>query len=201
MPEIGLQQAKSQRARKAICRATIESLAEDGYSETSLKRVALVAGFSKGALQHHFPTKEDLIAATVDELLARTFKPIKKPLADVDDALAAAWTRFINTPGYLALLEILVAIRTDKPLKGRLTDDLRAWGERLDAQTLELYEAVSGDETEAVMLLNMTRSFMRGLLIQSGYGASSKDTARYVSKWLELVSPLLKLRGSEKGVE
>ncbi|GIS20510.1 MAG: hypothetical protein CM15mP120_24260 [Pseudomonadota bacterium] len=70
--EVGLQQAKSERARAAICDATIASLAAVGYAETSINRVAAMADFSKGAVQHHFPTKEDLIAATVDALLLRT---------------------------------------------------------------------------------------------------------------------------------
>ena len=70
--EVGLQQAKSERARATICEATIASLADFGYGETSLNRVAAIAAFSKGAVQHHFHTKEDLIAATVDTLLLRT---------------------------------------------------------------------------------------------------------------------------------
>ena len=47
MPEAGVQQAKSERARKAICEATIDSLVEVGYAETSLNRVAATAGFSQ----------------------------------------------------------------------------------------------------------------------------------------------------------
>ena len=194
MPEAGIQQAKSQRARQAFCNATIDSLEAVGYVETSLKRVAQVAGFSKGAIQHHFPTKEDLIAATVDELLARTMKPPRAEPRNVAAALKEAWTRYINTPAYLALLEILIAVRTDRQLKQRVAGDLKAWGERLDEQTRDRYLAVSGDESEAVMLLNMTRSFMRGLLIQEGYGVSQKDSARYVEKWLELIEPLLQMK-------
>ena len=194
MPEAGIQQAKSQRARQAFCNAMIDSLVAVGYVETSLKRVAQVAGFSKGAIQHHFPTKEDLIAATVDELLARTMKPPRAEPRNVAAALKEAWTRYINTPAYLALLEILIAVRTDRQLKQRVAGDLKAWGERLDEQTRDRYLAVSGDESEAVMLLNMTRSFMRGLLIQEGYGVSQKDSARYVEKWLELIEPLLQMK-------
>ena len=108
MPETGLQQAKSHRARKAICTATIDLLVELGYAETSLNRVAAQAGFSKGALQHHFPNKEDLIAATVDELLARTFKPPRTKPGSVGQVLTGFWTRFINTPAYRALMEYSV---------------------------------------------------------------------------------------------
>ena len=52
--EVGLQQAKSERARAAICDATIASLAAVGYAETSINRVAAMADFSKGAVQYHF---------------------------------------------------------------------------------------------------------------------------------------------------
>ncbi len=113
--EVGKQQAKSLRARAAITKATIDCLYQRGYGETTLSRVAAKALFSKGALQHHFPTKEDLMAATADELLSRPFtrtvKPESRPTT-VEEALTLSWRRMQNTPGYRALLEILIAART-----------------------------------------------------------------------------------------
>ena len=197
--EKGLQQAKSDRAREAICTATIDSLVDVGYSETSLNRVAGAAGFSKGALQHHFPTKEDLIAATVDVLLQRTVKPqpSRKRPHTVEQSLTNAWTKFINTPAYRALMEVLNATRTDRDLQKRLDGELLNWGRKLDQQAVLNYEALSGEESDVVMLLNMSRSFMRGLLIQERYGAGSEETTQYVNKWIELVAPLLKLKSCD----
>ena len=199
MSKPGPQQVKSQRARDAICAATIDLLAETGYAETSLNRVAASAGFSKGALQHHFPTKEDLIAATVDVLLSRTItlSVAKKPPETVEQALAIAWYRFIDTEPYRALMEVLTAARTDKTLRKRLGPDLVHWGKILDEQTLDTYEAVSGDDGEAAMLLKMTRSFMHGLLVQEAYGTTREQNRQYVDKWIELVAPMLKLRGKD----
>ena len=171
----------------AICDATIASLAEVGYAETSLKRVAAMADFSKGAVQHHFHTKEDLIAATVDTLLLRTVQARATQPQTVEDALLEAWQRFINTPAYRALMEVLNAARTDSALRQRIASDLVDWGQKLDQQSLARYRSVSGDAEEVVMLLNMTRSFMRGLLIQEQYGVTSSTTADYVRKWIELI--------------
>ena len=56
--EVGLQQAKSERARAAICDATIASLAAVGYAETSINRVAAMADFSKGAVSTTFQPKK-----------------------------------------------------------------------------------------------------------------------------------------------
>ena len=191
--EVGLQQAKSERARAAICDATIAALAEVGYAETSLNRVAAMADFSKGAVQHHFPTKEDLIAATLDALLLRTVQSRAAQAKSDEEALLEAWQRFINTPAYRALMEVLNAARTDTALRQRIASDLVDWGQKLDQQSLSRYQAVSGNGEDVVMLLNMTRSFMRGLLIQEQYGVTSAATLDYVRKWIELIAPLLEL--------
>ena len=196
--EVGLQQAKSERARASICDATIAALAEVGYAETSLNRVASMADFSKGAVQHLFPTKEDLIAATLDTLLLRTVQSRIAEPKSVEDALLEAWQRFINTPAYRALMEVLNAARTDAALRQRISSDLVDWGKKLDQQSLARYQSVSGNAEDVVMLLNMTRSFMRGLLIQEEYGVTAATTLNYVRKWIELIAPLLKL--SEQSV-
>ena len=192
--QLGLQQAKSARAREGICSATISSLAAVGYAETSIIRVAQMAGFSKGAVQHHFPTKEDLIAATVDTLLLSTVQRKESQSVSVEAALMDAWQRFINTAAYRALMEVLNASRTDKALAHRIADELVDWGKNLDQQSLASYRASSGNDQEVVMLLNMTRSFMRGLLIQEHYGVDQQTTQSYVKKWIELIAPLLELR-------
>lgn len=194
---IGKQQAKSIRAREAICEATIGLLVEFGYAETSLNRVAANAGFSKGALQHHYPSKEDLISATLNRLLERPFKRARNPVENAEEALMVAWTKYIDTPAYRALLEIFNAARTDDLLQTRIADELLDWGRALDEQSLEQYEAISGDDDEVVMLLNMTRSFMRGLLVQESYGNDRVKSLLYIKKWISLISPLIKLRTEE----
>jgi len=195
----GKQKTKSIRARGAICEATIELLVEVGYAETSLNRVAANAGFSKGALQHHYPSKEDLIAATVNRLLERPFQRDPNPAKNVEDALWIAWKKYINTPAYRALLEILNAARTDELLQTRIAGELLEWGRALDEQALAQYESISGDDEEVVMLLNMTRSFMRGLLVQEHYGNDSVKSLAYIKKWVTLISPLITLRQEPRG--
>jgi AcrR family transcriptional regulator len=198
--EQGLQQLKSARARESICNAAIGLLAKVGYAETTIAGVAQDAGFSKGAVQYHFPTKEELIAATVEHLLMRTVSSASQRYENVESALMNAWQRLINTSAYRALLEVLNAARIDGKLRLRISAELLAWGKNLDQQSLDIYQSANTELTsqqgdaEVVMLLNMTRSFMRGLLIQEQYGVSPEETLSYVSKWIEMVTPLLALR-------
>jgi len=197
--ELSPQQAKSLRARQAICGATIDLLVEAGYAETSLNRVAAAAGFSKGALQHHFPSKEDLIAATVNELLSRTEHSSEgqSPPKTVEQSLFDTWKRYINTDPYRALMEIFAAARTDEALRARLNPILVRWGKKLEQQAAYVYESVNGDDSDAVMLSAMNRSFMRGLLVEGHYGTSREQISKYVDRWIELIAPLLKLRGQD----
>ena len=200
--EQGLQQLKSARARDSMCKATIQLLAELGYAETTIAGVAQNAGFSKGAVQYHFPTKEELIAATVEYLLMRTVSSASQSYESVDSALLNAWQRLVNTSAYRALLEVLNAARIDRKLRLRISAELVAWGKNLDQQSLTIYQSANEQlpahegDAEVVMLLNMTRSFMRGLLTQEQYGVSPEEKLTYVAKWIELISPMLKLRST-----
>ena len=200
--EQGLQQLKSARARDSMCKATIQLLAELGYAETTIAGVAQNAGFSKGAVQYHFPTKEELIAATVEHLLMRTVSSASQSYESVDSALLNAWQRLVNTSAYRALLEVLNAARIDRKLRLRISAELVAWGKNLDQQSLTIYQSANEQlpahegDAEVVMLLNMTRSFMRGLLTQEQYGVSPEEKLTYVAKWIELISPMLKLRST-----
>ena len=200
--EQGLQQLKSARARDSMCKATIQLLAELGYAETTIAGLAQNAGFSKGAVQYHFPTKEELIAATVEHLLMRTVSSASQSYESVDSALLNAWQRLVNTSAYRALLEVLNAARIDRKLRLRISAELVAWGKNLDKQSLTIYQSANEQlpahegDTEVVMLLNMTRSFMRGLLTQEQYGVSPEETLTYVAKWVELIAPMLKLRST-----
>ena len=191
-----MQKEKSDRARNAICSAAIQSLIEFGYSETSLNRIARLAGLSKGALQHHYASKEDLIAETANVLLSQSFTllPTRRPLKTVEQTLMYSWKRFVRAPAYRALLEIFIAVRTDEDLRHRISSSLGDWRERLDRQAIDAFESVEGDGREVVLLLNMTRAFMRGLLIEEVYGVSEQRMQRALEKWISLVAPLLKLR-------
>ncbi len=70
----GKQEQKRAIARNRICRAVTECLVEHGYADTSINRVVERAGVSKGALQHHFPSKEDLFKAVVRESIVGRFE-------------------------------------------------------------------------------------------------------------------------------
>ena len=68
------QQEKSEETRRRVCAGAAACLFENGYHGASIKLITEYAGVSQGALQHHFPSKEDLVATTAEYLLSRALK-------------------------------------------------------------------------------------------------------------------------------
>src|SRR5438128_11275157 len=58
-------QERSRATRRALLDAAVECLAELGWSGSTIAVVAQRAGVSRGAAQHHFPTREDLYTAAI----------------------------------------------------------------------------------------------------------------------------------------
>jgi AcrR family transcriptional regulator len=109
--------------RGRLLDATIDCLAERGYSGFSTNDVVRRAGVSRGALAHHFPAKADLVAAAADRLIElraaefrQRFEAITPRRRTFARALDVLWT-FFDDPSFAALLELLVAARTDPELR------------------------------------------------------------------------------------
>src|SRR6478752_8378375 len=59
-------QDRSRVTRGHLLEVTIDCLAELGWGATTVSLVAQRARVSRGATQHHFPTREDLITAALE---------------------------------------------------------------------------------------------------------------------------------------
>ena len=55
--------------RAAVLRAAIDLFIAQGYDATSISDLAASLGVTKSAVYHHFPSKESLLAAALDEAL------------------------------------------------------------------------------------------------------------------------------------
>jgi AcrR family transcriptional regulator len=189
----GKQELKSERARRIICEATVACLFELGYSETTISRVVEKAGVSKGALQHHFPSKEDLMASTASYLLARPVEySTRETTLSIRERLRTFWERMTNTRAYLALLEILIAARTDKVLQARIAGGLKISITEIDERFLpNIGELEKKDQDDVLLLMTANRCLMRGLLVENQYGISEARQREVLERWFDLLAPEL----------
>ena len=201
--DMSIKARQTSAARATLIEATIACLDTYGYAATSINRIQEKASVSRGALTHHFPSKEDLIVATLDRLLISTLHP-SLPSKDIHKAAGLAEDlQFIarslsRSRNGRALAEVLLATRTDVQLKARVAPRLREWNDMIDEAILGYYKSAAADDADVVLLWTITRSFLRGLVLQEPFSSSEETFERMIARFSDLVSPLLVKRKPNK---
>jgi AcrR family transcriptional regulator len=117
------QQERSATTRAQVLDATLASLVEDGYSATSISAIQARAGVARGTLLHHFPTRAALLVAVVEDVAARRLRVLEDEsehrTGGWDAAVDLVWGD-LQSPVFLAVLELWVAARTDDDLRDAL---------------------------------------------------------------------------------
>jgi len=127
-----VREPKQQRSREThirILKATLECLADLGYSEVSTMRVAERAGVSKGALFQRFPSRIALIVAAVEyyhtdsrEQGESLFSEVilAAPLRERASAYIHNLWLLVKAPSYSGINEVWLAARTNEELRRAL---------------------------------------------------------------------------------
>jgi len=194
------------KAKRIICEATIRCLDKYGYAKTSTNRITQEAGISRGALTHHFATKEDLIVETANNILRPTVKAPRKPppnkglspedyeLSIIKGDLIRLWQQVVNTAEGRALLEILVAYRTDEKLKARIKPDLILWNDRMQRSILQNYILSDGDDSRFERVWQVARVFYRGLITHDAFLKDPADLDLIIEEFVNMLAPMMQRR-------
>ena len=179
--------------RRRIFEGATACIAANGYHRTSISQVAQQCGVSVGALQHHFPSKLDLMAATAEYLLSlalRWFSEAKEDFSRdpeaYEKALFRAWREVFKTREYAACLEILVAARTDSDLKMRIMPALADWRSSLDAELAALFPQ-EADRCGVEAGLTISRALMTGLLVKEDLMGDEESIDNALKAWVKVL--------------
>lgn len=81
-------QEKSLRTRALLLDAAIDSLAEVGYASASIADITARAGVTRGAQLHHFHTRQELFAQTIEHLTQRQQEALQRRVRTLGAASA-----------------------------------------------------------------------------------------------------------------
>lgn len=169
------QAERSAHTRALLLDATIESLVEVGYAGTSTTGVATRAGVSRGAQTHHFPTKSDLVVAAVEHVFAtqeRAFRTAFDALPTehrtLDGAIDILWG-IIKGPAYAAILELIVAARTDPELSAVVQGVAAGFEQAVRTQLAELFPELA-HAAAANNLVGFAFAILQGTAISDSVG-------------------------------
>jgi AcrR family transcriptional regulator len=190
------QAERSERTRALLLDATIECLLDLGYAGTSVNEICKRAGLSRGAQQHHFATKAELMAHAVEYLVTQLRDQVMDSvhrLAGDPDRVAKGidllWQSFSGTLS-TAAMELWVAARTDPELSGALLPVDRALGRA----TYDLYRELAWHDVPADRmdtLFWLTLNLTRGLAMDAMIGGDPARREHLLDEWKRIATELL----------
>ncbi|HEY4420195.1 MAG TPA: TetR/AcrR family transcriptional regulator [Pseudonocardia sp.] len=182
---------------RRIVDVAVESLVESGFAATTTVEVQRRAGLSRGALLHHFPTKEQLFTAAVHRLVEFHLEAMREELAaappDTDPVARGVWVlrRASRRPSFGAELELWGAARTDE----RLRTALRSAERGALAELHAVIDAIFGPEIAArpgyPIVVDLTVQLMRGLAISASLQERVREEEPLIDHWADIVRGLL----------
>jgi len=169
---------RSQKERSAetsakLMGSTIDLLHLQGFSRTTTANIALHAGVSRGALTHHFASREAIISASVADLLSKTARDLHRFAEEVmeragssDEIVDYIW-RMMNDRLFLVTIEYLPEARHNEDFRQQLLPTVREFHAGLDAvwTALAIRAGADADHTRTVM--NATMCLVRGMISQT----------------------------------
>jgi len=165
------QEQRSAETKAAINEATIRCLIARGYAGTTMTSVPEAAGVSRGAVTHHFASKQEMLLAAIDHLARRLevdMRAASERSADDTDRLSAVmqmlWQRFRGDLFYAAN-ELWTAARTDPILHQALSASERQLGRRHRQLIADLLGEEIASLPNFALALDTTLNLMRGMAV------------------------------------
>ena len=112
---------RSQRKRAAVLQSAIAEFQASGFRDTSMDRIAERAEVSKRTVYHHFPSKEELFRAIVDQLIEQSRQAVGVPYDANQDLepqlreLGRQEARLMSSQDFLSTVRVLLAEAVRSP--------------------------------------------------------------------------------------
>ncbi|MEE4021479.1 TetR/AcrR family transcriptional regulator [Gordonia sp. PKS22-38] len=191
------QQERSRLTRERLLRSTIDALAHDGWSAATVAAVAMRAGVSRGAAQHHFPTREALITAVLEQVFDDMTSTASTTLAalpdDETERVAAAVDRAVaiyTGPQFKAALQVWAAAASDPALRELILPMEDKFARAAHQMTVAALDP-DGRYPDSRRIAQVTLDLARGLGLADTLSDDSKRRAQVVATWTAMVSAVL----------
>jgi AcrR family transcriptional regulator len=128
-------QERSRTRRQRLLDAALTVFTENGYSDTAIDKVAKASETSKGGLYFHFPSKQALFLALLDESSEALLERVRAAMGHESDPLAR---------GEAALREVLLAFGDHRLLARLLLVEAVGAGKEFNARLNRMHAEFAG---------------------------------------------------------
>jgi AcrR family transcriptional regulator len=191
-------QERSRATRQRLLESAIDCLATRGWTATTVTVVAGHAGVSRGAAQHHFPTREDLIIAAL-EFISDSRVALLREATDLPDgpgrteAVIMRMVDLFTDRLFKAALQVWTAAAADESLRQRIRPLEARIGRAAHHLTVQL---LGVDDTDPVAhrLVQATLDLARGLGLADLLTNDSARREQIVRQWAAILDAALRDR-------
>jgi len=190
-PSVSLpKQDRSRATRERLLEAAVASLAESGWARTTVATVAARAGVSRGAAQHHFPTRGDLVTAAIRHMTEVRLDELRTTLAAPPeganrtrwalDLLVGLYTSTLFT----AALHVWAEAAVDSELRAQVIPLERTLAREAYRLAVALLD-VDADDPRVRTVVSGTLDLARGLGLANVLTDDTRRRSRILDAWAE----------------
>lgn len=190
------QQERSRTTRRRLVEAAVECLAERGWNGVTVAVIAERAGVSRGAAQHHFRTREELVGAAVELLGTAQIDELRAQAADLPEG-ASRFEHVVDMVLNLytgmmfrAALQLWVVAATDDALRATLVPLEAMVGREAHRVTVELL-GVEESRPGVRELVQATLDLGRGLGLANLLTDDTRRRRRVAREWARTLEAAL----------
>lgn len=172
-PNRRTQKERTEETSRRLIDATIDLLHDRGFWRLSTPDIAAKAGVSRGALTHHFESREEIIVRSIEDLLQIVTADLHRFAEEFaardgssDDIVDYLWQVMADRLFYVTM-EFLPEARHNDAFRGRLIPVVREFHAGLDAVWSVLARRNDVDPEHARTILNATMCLFRGMIAQT----------------------------------
>ena len=191
------QAQRRDETRRALLDAAVESLIEHGFAGTTTLEVQKRANVSRGALLHHFPSKVELLVATIAHLAEMRGKDLKQRSmslptgpARIEAVIDLLWECFTG-PLFQVSMELRAAARTEPELRAPLTKAERDMHERILNQAAVLFGPEVAAQPGFEPAMDLTLHLMVGAALTTQMHNEEPRIQTRINQWKTLFPTLL----------
>jgi len=165
------QDERSTETRRKLIQAAIDTICEMGFANATTTDIAERAGVSRGALQHQFGTRHDLLTAVGDQLTADMLA-LSEDLSARGQSLDGRVRRAIDYywgvysgKTFLAVLNIHLGLKNDQGASSRLRRHFANAYRGSDQPWMDLFADTGLPRPRLAALRRIVLSTLRGLAV------------------------------------
>jgi AcrR family transcriptional regulator len=187
------QQDRSRATRARLLEAAIACLAELGWTASTVAVVAERAGVSRGAAQHHFPTREALFTAALEHVSLVRAEEMKREIAELPGgsepdtaAVVALVMNLFTGPVFRAALALWVAAAAAPQLREQIIPLEARIGREIHRVVVDLL-GVDEREPGVRETVQATLDLARGLGLANLLTDDTKRRSRIARQWARIL--------------